>query len=180
MLLGGKRGHLQALRDSGRGLDITGLCSRCEMQLEPLEYTDPHARAGGGAGICGRCHRVQRELRCVYCAEPVDALYPPCLGCGCVSHEQCLAEWHALGETTCPAGDECRCVDEAASGHVESWTAMRAALAAADRLRTRADDDYNHSLHFKTNKAGLIGRAAPPPLRPRQDTAGPESARRWW
>lgn len=67
------------------------------------------------------------QLRCVYCREPVDALFPPCLACGCASHDACLAEWHAAGETLCPAGDDCNCVEEASNGEVE-WAAVRAAM----------------------------------------------------
>ncbi|PTB61597.1 hypothetical protein BBK36DRAFT_1163820, partial [Trichoderma citrinoviride] len=83
---------------------------------------------GGAVGTCDRCHRVQNQLRCVYCLEPVDALFPPCLSCGCAFHEDCLAEWHAAGETFCPAGDECNCVEEAINGQVESWAALQGAM----------------------------------------------------
>ena len=129
ILLGGRREQLLSLRDSGRGLDIRGRCGRCDLLLDPLEYTEQDVAVGGAAGTCSKCHRTQRQLRCVYCTEPIDALYPPCLGCGCASHEGCLAEWHAAGETTCPAGDECLCVEEAGNGTVEAWHALRATLA---------------------------------------------------
>ncbi|TPX10632.1 uncharacterized protein E0L32_008366 [Thyridium curvatum] len=160
LVLGNKKEQLQALLASDRGLDVTGLCSRCEMQLEPLEYTtEEHDGAVGGAvGTCHRCHRAQAQLRCVYCTEPVDALYPPCLGCGCVAHEHCLAEWHAMGETDCPAGDECRCVDEADCGQIESWTAMRAQMAIdAAALRVR-DDNVMRPPHLRAGGVGLLGR----------------------
>ncbi|KAK1837067.1 hypothetical protein QBC39DRAFT_294888 [Podospora conica] len=132
---GGRREQLQQLLASDRGLDVTGLCHIHEVQLDPVEYSRPtNGQVGGAVGTCYRCQAQshsktpQTQLRCVYCLEPVAALYPPCLGCGCVSHEACLAEWHAAGETECPAGDECRCVDEASSGQVESWSALQAAM----------------------------------------------------
>ncbi|SPN99789.1 related to Sec27p, YMR131c and human retinoblastoma-binding protein [Cephalotrichum gorgonifer] len=134
-ILLGKKEHLQALLASGRGLDVTGICRTHETQLDHVEYassTEP--RVGGAVGTCDRCRRTQKQLRCVYCLEPVDALYPPCLSCGCASHEACLAEWHAAGEVTCPAGDECNCVEEASNGQVETWAAM---VGALERLKKR-------------------------------------------
>ena len=164
MLLGGRREQLLSLRDSGRGLDVTGLCSRCEMQLEPLEYTEQDITVGGAAGTCRRCHRAQRQLRCVYCTEPVDALYPPCLGCGCASHEGCLAEWHAGGETMCPAGDECACVDEADNGTVETWQALRAQMARdLDRMReeqSRAKPRKGGGLPARARRRSVPARIA--------------------
>ncbi|KFH46995.1 putative RWD, RING finger and WD repeat-containing protein-like protein [Hapsidospora chrysogenum ATCC 11550] len=124
----GKKDQLHALVASGRGLDVTGICRIHETQLEPTRYTSSGARMGGAVGSCDRCHYTQSQLRCVYCLEPVDALFPPCLSCGCSSHEACLAEWHAGGETRCPAGDECNCVEEASNGHVESWAALQGAM----------------------------------------------------
>lgn len=125
----GKKDLLQTLLASGRGLDVTGVCRIHETQLEPLRYTTrSKAHVGGAQGVCERCHRMQSQLRCVYCLEPIDALFPPCLSCGCASHEYCLAEWHAMGETECPAGDECNCVEEASNGQVESWAALRGAV----------------------------------------------------
>ena len=124
----GKKDLLQSLLASGRGLDVIGVCRIHEIQLEPSRYTTSNTHVGGAVGVCERCHRMQSQLRCVYCLEPVDALYPPCLSCGCASHESCLAEWHAAGETTCPAGDECNCVEEAINGQVESWAALQGAM----------------------------------------------------
>jgi hypothetical protein len=124
----GKKDQLHALVASGRGLDVTGICRIHETQLEPTRYTFSGARMGGAVGSCDRCHYTQSQLRCVYCLEPVDALFPPCLSCGCSSHEACLAEWHAGGETLCPAGDECNCVEEASNGQVESWAALQGAM----------------------------------------------------
>ncbi|KAI5464074.1 hypothetical protein BGZ63DRAFT_350143 [Mariannaea sp. PMI_226] len=129
----GKRDHLQAILASGRGLDVAGVCRIHETQLEPLRYTSTDSTVGGAVGTCDRCHRLQSQLRCVYCLEPIDALFPPCLACGCASHEACLAEWHAAGETQCPAGDECNCVEEAADGQVESWTALQGAMLKGQR-----------------------------------------------
>lgn len=124
----GKKDRLHALLASGSGLDVTGICHVHETQLEPTRYTSSEPHVGGAVGTCERCHRTQTQLRCVYCLEPVDALFPSCLSCGCASHEACLAEWHAGGETLCPAGDECNCVEEASSGQVESWTALQGAM----------------------------------------------------
>lgn len=129
----GKKDQLQAILASGRGLDVTGVCHIHETQLEPLRYTSTNQTIGGAVGTCDRCHRTQSQLKCVYCLEPVDALFPPCLSCGCASHEACLAEWHAAGETECPAGDECNCVEEAASGQVESWAALQGAMLRGQR-----------------------------------------------
>ncbi|KAF4978487.1 hypothetical protein FZEAL_5133 [Fusarium zealandicum] len=129
----GKKDQLQALIASGRGLDVTGVCRVHEIQLEPLRYTSTDSKMGGAVGTCDRCHRTQSQLTCVYCLEPVDALFPPCLACGCASHEACLAEWHAAGETECPAGDECNCAEEAADGQVESWAALQGAMLKGQR-----------------------------------------------
>ncbi|KAK2673322.1 WD40 repeat [Fusarium oxysporum f. sp. vasinfectum] len=129
----GKKDQLQALLASGRGLDVTGMCRIHEIQLEPLRYTSSDSKVGGAVGTCDRCHQTQSQLTCVYCLEPVDALFPPCLACGCASHEACLAEWHAAGETQCPAGDECNCVEEAADGQVESWAALQGAMLKGQR-----------------------------------------------
>ncbi|PKS09380.1 hypothetical protein jhhlp_003994 [Lomentospora prolificans] len=138
-ILLGKKEQLHALMTSGRGLDVTGICRIHETQLEPREYTsstEPHV--GGAVGTCHRCPHIQKQLRCVYCLEPVDALYPPCLSCGCASHESCLAEWHAAGEVMCPAGDECNCVEEASHGQVETWAAIMGAIGKQKKRRSSA------------------------------------------
>ncbi|KAL2758530.1 hypothetical protein ACRALDRAFT_1075090 [Sodiomyces alcalophilus JCM 7366] len=125
----GKKEQLQSLIASGRGLDVTGICRVHETQMEPLKYTQGSAtRLGGAVGICERCRATQTQLTCVFCHLPIDALFVPCLGCGCASHDACQAEWHAQGETQCPAGDECNCVKEASNGQVESWAAIMAAV----------------------------------------------------
>ncbi|KAL1853136.1 hypothetical protein VTK73DRAFT_9081 [Phialemonium thermophilum] len=154
--LGSRKEQLQALLASDRGLDVTGICRVHEIQLDPLEYARPSdGRFGGAVGTCHRCHEgkvPQTQLRCVFCAEPIDALYPACLNCGCASHEDCLAEWHEAGETECPAGDECVCVLEANHGQVESWQALRAAITssagrrAAEHLLADDDDEDHHGL----------------------------------
>jgi hypothetical protein len=176
ILLGGKREQLQSLLASGRGLDVTGICRVHETQLNPVQYAQSGLSIIGGAvGTCERCKRTQTQLWCVYCNEPIDALYPPCLNCGCAIHEYCLTEWHSAGETECPAGDECDCVHEADHGQVESWVAMKAVLA-----REQQQQQHQHakrspetaSLHGKTSNglgrvAGLAGR-----LRTRSIPAG--------
>ncbi|KAH8886671.1 hypothetical protein GQ53DRAFT_796577 [Thozetella sp. PMI_491] len=130
--LGTRKELLQALLVSGRGLDVTGICRVHETQLDPVEYSRATNGNVGGA-------IPQTQLQCVYCAEPVDTLYPPCLSCGCASHEACLAEWHAMGETECPAGDECNCVEEASRGQVESWPALQAAISKMRARRAIAE-----------------------------------------
>ena len=131
----GKKEQLQAVISSGRGLDVTGLCRVHETHLEPMQTTHPSARSGGAAGTCERCHRAQTQLACVYCREPIDSLYVPCLTCGCAAHDACLAEWYAATseagedvELECPAGDECHCVDHACEGQIESFAVMMGAL----------------------------------------------------
>jgi WD repeat-containing protein 59 len=113
---------------SGRGIDVTGICRVHETHLEPVRTTHATAAVGGAVGTCDRCKHTQTQLICVYCHEPVASLYPPCLACGCASHDACLAEWFAAGETECPAGDECNCIENASSGQVETWAAMMGAL----------------------------------------------------
>ncbi len=73
----------------------------CNLTLSSTA-AQPTANIGGAVGCCQRCaphaEIPQTQLRCVYCTEPVDVLYPPCLNCGCAFHEACLAEWHAQGQ----------------------------------------------------------------------------------
>lgn len=171
----GRREQLQTLLASGRGLDVTGICRVHETQLEPARYTSSDASMGGAVGSCERCHRSQTQLRCVYCLEPVDALFPSCLACGCASHEGCLAEWHAAGETLCPAGDECNCVDEASNGHVESWVALQGAMLKGLQQASRngahvppvGDDDDHDDIKRPGRAQGkdADGRTAPPESR---------------
>ncbi|KAI0143791.1 WD repeat-containing protein [Xylariaceae sp. FL1272] len=135
----GRKEQLQALVASGRGIDIRGICRVHETHLDPIRSTQDHAMVGGGVGTCERCKRRQTQLLCVFCCEPIDALYPPCLACGCAIHDACLAEWHRAGETECPAGDECECVDEASTGFVETWAAMVGALRQG-KIRKPSED----------------------------------------
>ncbi|KAI2637781.1 hypothetical protein GGS26DRAFT_427202 [Hypomontagnella submonticulosa] len=124
----GKKELLQSIITSDRGIDVTGICRVHETHLDPVRTTQAGSTVGGAVGTCDRCKRIQTQLHCVFCNEPIDALYPPCLSCGCASHDACMAEWHADGETECPAGDECDCVEEACNGQVETWAAMMGAL----------------------------------------------------
>jgi len=161
---GGRKEQLHALLNSGRGLDVTGICRTHETQLDPVEYSRAtHGLVGGAVGTCHRCQPYskipQTQLFCVYCCEPVDALYPPCLSCGCASHEACLAEWHAMGETECPAGDECNCVEEASNGQVESWPALRAAVALARMKATASVGEKSSGAAGK--KTGPSGKLRP-------------------
>lgn len=142
-----RRAIFQDLLAASRGVDVTGFCRVHEgVPLEPAEYLRPTQkghRVNGAVGVCHKCSASttasgsaaaapdlvpQTEMVCVYCWEPVVGLYTPCLACGCVSHECCLAEWHALGGGECPVGHECNCVEEASSEHADSWPGLWAAL----------------------------------------------------
>ncbi|KAI1275402.1 WD repeat-containing protein [Xylaria sp. FL0933] len=135
----GKKEQLQALITSGRGIDIRGICRVHEIHLDPIRSTQDHAMVGGGVGTCERCKRTQTQLFCVFCREPIDALYPPCLACGCAIHDACLTEWHGAGQTECPAGDECDCVREASHGQIETIAAMMGALRQG-KVRKPSED----------------------------------------
>ncbi|KAK9773360.1 hypothetical protein SCAR479_09893 [Seiridium cardinale] len=140
----GKKEQLQYIVNSGRGLDVVGLCRVHETHLEPIKSTYTNAPLGGAVGTCDRCKRTQMQLSCVYCREPLDAMYVACFGCGCAIHETCLDEWHSFGETECPAGDECNCVDQACSGQVESWAVLQGALRQGKIHHQRpSEDDIN-------------------------------------
>ncbi|KAI1161495.1 WD repeat-containing protein [Nemania serpens] len=145
----GKREQLQALVTSGRGIDIRGICRVHEIHLDPIRSTQDHAMVGGGVGTCERCKRTQTQLLCVFCREPIDAFYPPCLACGCTIHDACLAEWHNAEETECPAGDECDCVREASHGQIETIAAMMGALRQG-KVRKPSED--------KNETAGPYGK----------------------
>ncbi|KEY68799.1 hypothetical protein S7711_00667 [Stachybotrys chartarum IBT 7711] len=171
----GKKDQLHSLLASGRGLDVTGICRVHEIQLEPQQYTSSSRNVGGAVGSCDRCRRrVQSQLTCVYCLEPVSGLYPPCLSCGCASHDRCLEEWHAAGETLCPAGDECNCVEEASNGQVESWAALQAAMLKAQKLprlpSPAMDDTVEEGVDGHTGwervHRGLLGRVDKPVVSP--------------
>jgi hypothetical protein len=108
------------------------------------------AAVNGTVGVCHRCTAErehtdlvpQTELDCGFCWQPVVGLYAACRACGCVTHEGCLAEWHALGGVECPGAHEC-CSDEEASseGAGGSWAGLRdAAVAAAAAAAAAADD----------------------------------------
>lgn len=120
----GKKLSDTPLPGGDQGLDVTGYCLKHESRLEPLI-----SNIGGGAiGRCERCKTIQRQLRCVVCMEPISALFTPCLSCGCATHEHCLAEYHADGNTDCPGGCDCDCGDKASAGVVESWEVMMGAI----------------------------------------------------
>jgi len=147
---------LEAIVASEVGIDVTGICWRHEIHLDPVRHTETYATAGGAVGTCERCKRTQTQLLCVFCHEPITALYPPCLGCGCASHDCCLAEWYAAGETECPAGDDCDCMEEACNSTVESWTVMIGALRQG---KTRKASDDLGSLHLEGTPTAAAGAA---------------------
>ncbi|KAI2620526.1 hypothetical protein GGR54DRAFT_103472 [Hypoxylon sp. NC1633] len=145
----GKKELLQSLIASDRGIDVTGICRVHETHLDPVRSTHSSATVGGAVGTCDRCRQkrkhvptqpMQSQLICVFCNEPIDRLYPPCLSCGCASHDACIMEWHAAGETECPAGDECNCIAEASNGQVETWAVMMGALRQG-KIRKPSDVD---------------------------------------
>ncbi len=166
-----RRGVFQELINSGRGVDVTGFCRvHTGVPLEPVEYLRPTPHGNiysaidhvnenlpilnGAVGVCHRCTAEreypdlvpQTELECVYCWEPIIGLYVPCLSCGCVSHEACLAEWHAMGATECPVGHDCQCVDEASTEALGSWAGLRAAaMLAAENGNNKAARERNGS-----------------------------------
>lgn len=155
----GRKEQLQALIASGRGLDVTGICRIHEIQLDPVEYSRiTKGKYGGAVGTCHRCVKAgnkkeQKQLRCVYCLEPIAALYPPCLSCGCAFHEACLAEWHEMGEEECPAGDDCCCVEDASDGQVETWPALQAAVAAMNKIRSAASGSLHQQMDRDKEKS---------------------------
>ncbi|KAI1329972.1 hypothetical protein F5Y16DRAFT_364573 [Xylariaceae sp. FL0255] len=135
----GKKEQLQALVSSGYGIDIRGMCRVHETPLDPIRSVQSHAMVGGGVGTCERCKRAQTQMMCVYCKEPIDSLYPPCLSCGCTIHDTCLSEWHAADETECPAGDECVCVEDAWTGLVETRAVLMGAIRRG-KVRKPSED----------------------------------------
>jgi hypothetical protein len=146
-----RRHFLEELLSSGRGVDVTGFCRIHEgVPLEPVEYIRPvHAPSdgsdihrpvvNGAVGVCHRCttegehHDLvpQTRIDCVYCWEPVVGMYSPCLACGCILHDACMAEWHVMGGAECPLGHECHCVEEASSASRGTWAGLRAAVLLA-------------------------------------------------
>ncbi|KAH9884199.1 hypothetical protein F4778DRAFT_774781 [Xylariomycetidae sp. FL2044] len=140
----GRKEQLQSLVASDRGIDVIGICRTHETHLTPDRSTRAGAAVGGAVGTCDRCKRTQKQLTCVFCLGPIDALYIPCLSCGCAIHEACLTQWHAAGETECPAGDECNCVEDASSGQVETWAALIGAMRQGKGRRVSEERDDKH------------------------------------
>ncbi|CAG8977472.1 hypothetical protein HYALB_00011821 [Hymenoscyphus albidus] len=93
---------------SDQCLDVLGYCLKHEIRLEQLSSTI----GGGAVGRCERCKIIQRQLRCVICLEPASAIFSPCLSCGCVTHENCMLEYHTGGSTECPGGCDCDCGED--------------------------------------------------------------------
>ncbi|KAF4637262.1 hypothetical protein G7Y89_g837 [Cudoniella acicularis] len=120
----GKRDHIHTVTPIEQGLDITGYCLKHESRLQPLS-----SNIGGGAvGRCERCKTIQRQLRCTICVEPISALFPPCLSCGCATHQHCLEEYHLSGGVDCPGACGCDCENKASAGLVESWEVLTSAI----------------------------------------------------
>ncbi|RDW80154.1 hypothetical protein BP6252_04792 [Coleophoma cylindrospora] len=127
---------------SDQGLDVTGYCLKHDSRLEPLK-TIP---SSGAIGRCERCKKLQRQLSCVICLEPVSALFTPCLSCRCVSHEHCLAEYHSYGSTMCPGGCDCDCGAQASDGIVESWEVMMAEIGRQRDSEMLSEEHYEEWL----------------------------------
>jgi hypothetical protein len=69
-----------------------------------------------------------------------------------------------MGESECPAGDECNCVMEASNGQVESWSALQAALYFSGKRARRISVparlmsfDNESDEGFTTRAASLYG-----------------------
>jgi hypothetical protein len=135
----GKKDHSAPLSPGfDQGLDVTGYCLKHESRLEPLVSST----GGGAIGRCERCkNKIQRQLRCTICMEPISALFSPCLSCGCATHQHCLLEYHSYGSTECPGGCDCDCGDKSSIGLVESWEVLTSAIE-----RMRALDEKSSSM----------------------------------
>ncbi|TVY50967.1 putative RWD,RING finger and WD repeat-containing protein [Lachnellula cervina] len=121
----GKKDHSHPLSPGlDHGLDVTGYCLKDECRLEPLSPST----GGGAIGRCEKCKSTQRQLRCIICLEPISALFPACLNCNCVTHQDCLLEYHSYGNTECPGGCDCDCGDKASIGLIESWGVLTSAI----------------------------------------------------
>lgn len=148
-----------------RGLDITGYCLKHDYRLEPLPFGSPIS-AGGAVGRCDRCQMVKSQLRCVICAEPVSFVYAPCLSCGCVSHPECLDQYHEEGETQCAGGCDCDCSVKSGMGVVESWEAMMGAIEKmrkqhGDHKHRKSDEEWDEG--EKTEWSSVKSESNPPP-----------------
>ncbi|POS88278.1 hypothetical protein EPUL_000898 [Erysiphe pulchra] len=125
--------------ENPEGLDITGFCIKHDLRLEPVNENIPGV--GGAVGRCKRCKTYQRQLRCVICLEPVSAIFCPCLSCGCVSHLDCLTNYHSQGYSQCPGGCNCNCIMEAGMGMVESWEVMMGSLVEQFRMEDNGKEN---------------------------------------
>ncbi|KAL2127106.1 hypothetical protein VTI74DRAFT_11321 [Chaetomium olivicolor] len=158
----------------------TGISTTAASHIDHHALGDRHAQPGvnGALGVCHRCtaerdhhhhhhhphhhhHHTdpvfQSDLVCVYCWEPIVGLYAPCLSCGCVSHEGCLGEWHAMGGVECPAGHDCICAEQAITASRESWAGLRAAAALAAREREGRSDREKERERTKERFGGESG-----------------------
>lgn len=164
----GKRAHLNpAAASDTRGLDITGYCLTHDYRLEPLPYGSPDS-GGAAIGHCERCKMVKSQLRCVICTEPVSAVYAPCLSCGCVSHPQCLDQYHEGGERQCAGGCDCDCSIKAGMGVVESWEAMMGAIEKMRKLHrahkhTKSDEEWDDGDREEWSSVKRESGLPPPP-----------------
>lgn len=128
------------------GLDITGFCIKHDFRLEPVN--ENISGVGGAVGRCKRCKTYQRQLRCIICLEPVSAIFCPCLSCGCVSHIDCLTNYHSQGYSQCPGGCNCKCTMKAGMGMVESWEVMMGSLLEQFRMEDNGEEDEEEKMNL--------------------------------
>jgi WD repeat-containing protein 59 len=165
----GKKARLHPSTPSDRrGLDITGYCLKHEYRLEPLPFDSPIS-AGGAVGRCDRCKMVKSQLRCVICAEPVSFVYAPCLSCGCVSHPECLDQYHEDGETQCAGGCDCDCSMKSGMGVVESWEAMMGAIERMNNQHfthrhKKSDEEWDEGEKMEWSSVRMENNPPPSPL----------------
>ena len=68
-----------------------------------------------------------------------------------------------MGETECPAGDDCVCVEEADRGQVETWIAMRAAMGLERTTSGRARTSHGEKINGR-GRSGSGGAHGPKPM----------------
>ncbi|RKP06343.1 hypothetical protein THASP1DRAFT_31833 [Thamnocephalis sphaerospora] len=72
-------------------------CSECNTAL-------------GSSGRCEKCRRRRAGIKCALCHITVRGLANVCLACQHGGHSQHMRDWFAQGNTECPAGCGCACV----------------------------------------------------------------------
>lgn len=194
--------------ESGFGLSITGYCLKHESRLEPLTYptgTRSEQRRGGAVGRCDRCDTVKAQLSCVVCTEPVAGGYVACLGCGCVSHRDCAEAYFSSDATyastqpvpkldgdkrgslkqadtglDCPGGCDCKCMNDAGKGVVESWEVMIGTLEMMRKQeREREAAAEARRLKKSSREASRAGSGASTPTMTRSKSKSRRLTEEW-